>query len=386
MSTQKFTITNPIIGALLVLAALAYCTTSNADELSDLPANTWVKLETPGNMDSGILAFSGMALDSNHQKLLVFGGGHNNYWGNEIWSFDIPTRQWTLMYEPDPRPDTLPSNAFKAEYPGAVFYPNSNEPLAEARPLSRHTYDTVEFITSLGVLFSSGTYTWGDGQHGYCWGCDDSWAYSYDTNSWTYLTNQNTPDQEAASAAYDPVSDIVYMISKGDTFGYDVGTDSWSNINTNGSPPSSIETVSEYDSKRQSVYMFGGEFPDSNALWKYDIAGNRWTNLNPSGSGPGAGGGYGMAYDSVNDVLLVFKDELWAYNPNSNSWQKMNSALSPPQAGRIHGNFKYDSASNAAFLVTENSGFSVDTWAYRYAGVGALPVVAPERVTDLEAN
>ena len=100
-----------------------------------------------------------MALDSKHQKLLVFGGGHWDYWGNEIWAFDIPTLQWTRMYEPDPKPDTLTSGSFKAEYPGAVFYPDTNEPLSDARPLTRHTYDTVEYISAHGVMISTGVFT-----------------------------------------------------------------------------------------------------------------------------------------------------------------------------------------------------------------------------------
>lgn len=367
------------------LFAMTLCMSSVADTLTNMPDNTWVKIDPQPEMDIGILAFSGMALDSKHQKLLVFGGGHNDYWGNEIWAFDIQALQWTRMYEPDPRPDTLSSKSFKAEYPGAVFYPDTNEPLADARPLSRHTYDTVEFISAHGVMFSSGQYTWGDGQYDYCWACRDTWTYDLQANKWTYRTNENVPKSEGVSAAYDPVSDTVYLISQGSTWGWSFSADAWTKIQTNGSPTTAIETIAEFDSKRGYIYLFGGEYPTNNELWKYDINKNSWTRLSPSGTSPNPGGGYGMTYDSVNDVLLVFKNQIWAYDPQLNEWMEMKTAVSPPQVGRVHGNFKYDPVSNVSFLVMKNSSFSVETWAYRFKGDGIVQVV-PNNPTDFKAN
>lgn len=354
-----------------------------ADELDDLVDNSWVEIATPGNMDSGILAYSGMAIDSANQKVLVFGGGHFDYWGNEIWSLDIPTLQWTKMYNSDPRPDTLPSSAFKAAYPGAVFNPSS-ESLSDARPLSRHAYDTVEFLDAHGVMFTAGTYTWGEGGYSYCWKCNDAWTYNVRTNLWTYRNRNGVPETEGAAAAYDSASDKLYLITGRETHRYDPAADTWTQVSTNGSPSGAIEIVGEYDSKRGRIYVFGGEYPDNNELWSLDIGTRTWTRLSPSGTAPPRGGGYGAAYDSVNDVLLVVKNGLWAYDPGANSWRRMNAPSSVPLSGRVHGDFKYDANKNVAILVAV-AGAGVETWAYRFAG-GASSSTKPKEPTDLVAE
>jgi hypothetical protein len=70
--------------------------------LAAIPDNTWSRV-TDSGPPSGALAYSGMAYDSKHHKLLVFGGGHWDYSGNEIWAFDINTLTWSRMYEPVPQ-------------------------------------------------------------------------------------------------------------------------------------------------------------------------------------------------------------------------------------------------------------------------------------------
>jgi hypothetical protein len=335
--------------------------------LAAIPDNTWERV-TDSNQSgppSGALAFSGMAYDSKHHKLLVFGGGHWDYSGNEIWAFDINTLTWSKMYEPVPE-SAYTSQYASSQYPGAILYPDPNAPLSEAQPLTRHTYDTVEFIESQGLLFTRGTFTWGDGSNGYCWGCRDTWTYDLDTNKWTYRNLAGAPvDKGDGAAAYDPVADLMVVVSQAQTFVYDINTDQWTERFTSGNPVSSIEIVMEYDSKRRVMYLFGGEFPSSNELWEYDPAGNSWTKLNPSGQLPPTGGGYGLAYDRVNEVLVAFHGGggTWVYHPDLNAWTEQNPTTgNPPASGRVHGNLKYDRINNVVFLVSDRGG----TWAYRY--------------------
>jgi hypothetical protein len=332
--------------------------------LAAIPDNTWSRVTNTGP-PSGALAFSGMAYDSKHHKLLVFGGGHWDYSGNEIWAFDINTLTWAKMYEPVPE-SAYTSQYASSQYPGAILYPDPNAPLSEAQPLTRHTYDTVEFIESQGVLFTRGRYTWGDGQQGYCWGCRDTWTYDLDTNKWTYRNLAGFPvDKGDGAAAYDPVADVMVVVSRDGTFAYDINTDQWTERAPSGSPISSIEIAMEYDSKRHVMYLFGGEYPSHSELWEYDLAANRWTKLNPTGQVPPAGGGYGLAYDRVNGVLVAFKGDAgtWVYDPALNTWREQNPTTGhPPANGRVHGNLKYDPINNVVFLVSNQGG----TWAYRY--------------------
>jgi hypothetical protein len=189
-------------------------------------------------------------------------------------------------------------------------------------------------------------------------------------------------DKGDGAAAYDPVADLMVVTSNGQTFVYDINTDQWTERFPSGTPGSSIEIVMEYDSKRRVMYLFGGEYPSSNELWQYDLAGNRWTKLNPTGQLLPAGGGYGLAYDRVNGVLVAFNGGAgtWVYDPTLNTWREQNPTTgNPPASGRVHGDLKYDPVNNVVFLVSDQGG----TWAYRYRQ-GA--VTRPNPPTGLVIN
>ncbi|MGE5177260.1 MAG: hypothetical protein ACM3JJ_12925 [Hyphomicrobiales bacterium] len=384
------------VGLPLALAAALLLTPRPAGAQSsvyrNLPDNTWTLLDHGGlSAPSGILAYSGMAYDSDHAKLLVFGGGHCDYNGNEVWSFDIPSATWTRLYAPDPDPATLcPSGYDNVNYPGAVFNP-PGEPIADARPLTRHTYDTVEWLGASHELFVTGNYTYASNTGVacysgatpcYCWNCNDTWTFNPTSNRWTYrnVAHAAQPDGIAA-AAYDPTSGLMYVMDRYGIWTYAVATDAWTELSPSGATPTaSIELVAEYDSARRVIYRFGGESPTSNELWRYDIGANRWDLLAPSGSAPPALGGWGLAYDSVNDVLVAFRGGAgtWIYNPKTNAWSAANPNTEPPAPNRVHGDMKYDPVNNVALLVTPVSGGAIETWAYRYhSGAPAPPDTIP---------
>lgn len=344
-------------------------------DLEDLAPNTWTQVEVGGlNAPTGILAYSGMAYDQARKKLYVFGGGHWDYSGNEVWVFNTATQTWSRPSAPDPVPQTLCPAGFQSTYPGAVFSPSA-ESLANARPLTRHTYDTVELLGSTGELFVAGQYTYGEGTDCYCWGCNDTWTWNPDTDRWTYrnVAKRAVP-QGVAGAAYDPVSGLMYVLDRQSVWTYAVSTDTWTQLSPSGTPPpTSIDFAVEYDSTRRALYRFGGSYPSTNQLSRYDIATNTWTNLTPTGDTPPQYDGIGLAYDSVNDKLIAFRGGLgtWVYNPVANTWTDANPAVEAPAADRVHGRLKYDPINNVTWLVTKASAGRIETWAYRYAGGGS---------------
>jgi hypothetical protein len=353
--------------------------------------NTWALVDSGGlAAPNGILAYSGMAYDSARQKLLVFGGGHCDYEGNEVWEFDIATLSWKRLYEPDPAPDGLSAANFSDQYPGAIFYP-AGEPISEARPMTRHTYDTVEFLSATGEMFVTGNYTYGGGTGlgcsgnsvSYCWGCSDTWSYDPTLNHWTFRNTSKQPVPSGiAAAADDPTSGTMYVLDRNGIWSYRVQADTWTELAPSGAaPPTSIEIVAEYDSKRHVIYRFGGESPTTNGLWRYDIDGNSWTELHPSGSAPPAAGGWGLAYDKVNDVVVAYRGGAgtWIYDPTANSWMQANPTTDPGSPDRVHGDLKYDPANNVTLLVKPG----IETWAYRYKRAAKADDVAPSAPTGL---
>jgi hypothetical protein len=349
--------------------------------LINIPGNTWLSVSQGAPTDPGIMSYSGMVYDSKHHKLLLFGGGHWDYWGNEVVAFDIDTLTWKRMYEPVAE-DGYAGNFDNNNFPGML--------LDTRRPMSRHTYDQMEFIDPPGVLFQFNGYTWGDSGTPWCFMCDDSWAYDLSTNSWTYknAARNPIPDGEGASSAYDSSSGLLIAVSRDETWVYDYSQDLWQRRYPSGSPPGSIETVMEYDSKRKIVYLFGGSYPDTNSLWKYSVTENKWTELRPSGTIPPARGHYGLAYDSANDVLIAFGggSQTWVYLPASNKWVKQAPTTGNPNApSSTFSRLRYDPVNNVTFLVSYGNG-GVETWAYKYSAsdVSSGPPSPPKNLRLVE--
>ena len=97
-----------VIAVILRLATLCAAVVTPsfclADYYSEIPSTTWVKVGPASTMaqpPNGITAFSGMAIDESNGQILLFGGGHSDYWGNEVWAWTMSERAWRKMYEPD---------------------------------------------------------------------------------------------------------------------------------------------------------------------------------------------------------------------------------------------------------------------------------------------
>ena len=102
------------------------------EKLRDIPDNTWVMIDKGGvTARLEIMAYSGGWYDPEHHQFCIFGGGHYNYSGNEVWCLDIATLSWKEMYPPDvvttPPYDGGDQGAYNnfdnKKYPGALFNP-----------------------------------------------------------------------------------------------------------------------------------------------------------------------------------------------------------------------------------------------------------------------
>jgi hypothetical protein len=344
-------------------------------DYSQVSDNTWVLLDDGATSSPpvGILAFSGMAIDSRQQKLLLFGGGHNDYWGNEVWAWDINTQIWQKMYEPDPLKnialETCKASVDNEKFPGMW--------LPSGRPISRHTYSSVQFIEHQGVMIVGGYSTY-SGSGEYLWhpdlgGCyyngpGDTWIYDPETNQWTYMGSSIIDSSKFSPvySAYDSNTGRLIVYAKHSIRLYDIDTDTWTERFPSPYPPARSHANLAYDSKRKLVYLHGGDYPSTNDLWAYNVLNNTWTKIEPQGALPPLGGG-SMAYDSVNDVVITFSlNGLWVYDPKVNRWEQNPGNSSPSPAGSpTFGRLKYDPLNNVAFLVIQES-WTTKVWAYRY--------------------
>jgi len=111
-----------------------------------------------------IMDYSGGSYDPERDELIVWGGGHADYPGNEVCRFARATGTWTCGMRSDPGPFN------------ALGYPlNTVDMLADGNPAARHTYGSLAWV-NLGTLdgfFVHGGSLAGDGYATYgAWFCE----------------------------------------------------------------------------------------------------------------------------------------------------------------------------------------------------------------------
>lgn len=187
----------------------------------------------------------------------------------------------------------------------------------------------------------------------------DTWAYSFNTNSWVNMSPSSAPSKRSASAlAYDADSDVTILFSghkcgEGETleswqetWAYHYDSNTWIQQSPSQQPPPRIAAPMVYDSQSDVMVLFGGlmdggEF--SNETWVYDCDADSWTRMNPPihpSSRVAA-----MSYDSKYDRVVLFGGggydewpiqtytDTWVYDYDNNSWTEMKPAEHPVSIG-----------------------------------------------------
>lgn len=160
-------------------------------------------------------SWGGGAYDSQRQKLVVWGGGHDDYGGNELYAFNMKTFAWEQL--------TTPSRP-----------PFGKDPLDDGNPVSRHTYDGVEFIASRGTILGFAGARSRDGN-----GTDLTWEFEPTSKVWTNLGPSAPPVSSLydIALAYDRVTNKVYIHGHAYLGAYDFQANTWSRLSDFGYPP-----------------------------------------------------------------------------------------------------------------------------------------------------
>jgi hypothetical protein len=142
------TMLSGLIGLMFSGAAFAAADLSNLVSILDnMDGGSWSKVSLNSfssawpdaadremsNQQSIIPAWSGFTWDSNRGDLLLFGGGHANYSGNEVYRWDGTTQMWERA--------SLPSKTVLT--PGGNY--NAIDGAMNA-PSSAHTYDNTNYL------------------------------------------------------------------------------------------------------------------------------------------------------------------------------------------------------------------------------------------------
>jgi hypothetical protein len=337
--------------------------------LIDMPADSWMRVPTGLRTActtreddewhavsgcGGIFAFSGGVWDPDDRLMLIFGGGHADYAGNEIYGFSTRTLTWERLTEPSPGP-------------------YDRDPLEDGTPVSRHTYDGIAWLTH-----SHRMWTWSGSRALSGSGTDVAWTFEPLARRWTNVTDAETPSGSLmTSSVYDPVTERLYIKSGERFIIHDPEAHTWSQPHDFGIPPlwpryAGGQARGVFDSLRRLIFWFGtGLYMiydiDADAFVTDDwitTGGGTFSNLDDIGEREGqnieTGGAVmidaadpGMDYDVAADQIVGWNgEELWVLDLASKTWTERTAEGAPTDGtGRIYGRFRYIDALNVFVLV-----------------------------------
>lgn len=223
---------------------------------------------------------------------------------SETWAFDPSTGTWTDM-----RPDSAPFGLM-----GALM-----------------VYDAA---ADRMILFGGADFTQESAPR-----FDGTWAYDYNTNTWTERqpTGQ-PPGRSYFGMVYDSEADkaLVFGGTVGsedearadELWAYDFTSDSWEQL--------AYEGDARADHHPSMVYAAGLDrtlYLVRDGLWAFDYASHSWTTLTYDGA-LGVRYFHALAYDESAEQLVLFgggprglfyDNETWVYDPTSDGWERRGS-------------------------------------------------------------
>jgi N-acetylneuraminic acid mutarotase len=293
-----------------------------------------------------------MAYDIESDRMILFGGQTGNvlkdssHYNGETWAYDVAANKWTQM-----KPPSGPT----------------------ARGAAELAYDAE---SDRVILFGGGNQTG--------WGLDDTWAYDYNTNTWTEMA-KGPAKHLGARLAYDAQSDRIILfggydmgnVLYNDTWAYDYNKNTWTEMKPSTSPPGRNYQAMTYDSKADRVLVFGGLDLMGNTIdisvWSYNFNNNTWQEKIPGETNPGGRDYPAMVYDAESERTIQFGgvpyggNETWVYDYKTNTWT--NPEPDPHPSMRSRHAMAYSTVADRVILFGGQLGaaefkYTGETWSY----------------------
>ena len=354
-------------GILILLTFVSVAIAQEQSPLTNLPANTWVKLtplkDTP---PSPRLGYEGACVwDSVRQRVIRY-GGHNQGGGgeqnSEMWSFDPRTAKWQL-HEPNLQP------------PGICCG-------------QQNVFDPIRGQYIRFPAFSA--------SHGWQWlrevylNNTSIWTYDPPSNHWRMIRPFPTAHPSPLRcASWDRENQVVVMFGgEGNSEGtqvYDPHTNEWFAMKPKVQPEFRSGGSLAYDEAHRQHVLFGSQFNDDKHTWMYDLRTNTWQDMQPPEMPPTNKNDAVLTYDSAAEkVIAIIKETsgedekakhvlfTWSYDLATNRWKKLDPAREPDPTGSRARQLMFAPELGVSLLENRPSNSSgvaeQQIWAFRSAG------------------
>ena len=317
-------------------------------------------------------SWSGGAFDTKRHRLIVWGGGHHDYWGNEIYTFNVDTLKWQRINDP-----YLPAKGYAKIWDWGRSDVSISPINPDGTPDSRHTYDGLVYLPNQDRFWMNGGSIWPSG-----WGTLHTAEFNFDTGKWKYKADSPHGALDN-STAYDPVTGHIFEYWCGWIMEYDPVANTWA---TRGNASCEGHMVGEIDPVNRKFVILGG-----GRAFIYNITRSGWMSQKPLNAvGDGASvmknaNHPGLVYDSAIKKIVgwaggtnVYTLDLSASTPR---WEKFSPAAgntvvpTPPAENGTYGRWQYVPSKNVFILVNSTK---QDVYFYKLsAGAGTAITPTP---------
>jgi hypothetical protein len=298
------------------------------------------------NCQNVIDAWSGGIADTKRNRLLVWGGGHVDYYGNEIYSLDLNNLTMTRLNDPSPLD------------PGKTCV----QALSDGKANTRHTYGGLSYIAHADKMYVfSGIVACQSGG-----GTNDTWTLGANDLSWKRQdpTTGNPPSLSIALSYsdYDPNTKNVFVDAVTSFYSYNYDTNTYTALNNNQNYIT-YHGSAVIDPGRKLFIIFGPNDGDPYGTLVYDISSGsnyqlqNWTSQTSGCSALQNASYPGLAYDPVQKVIVGWAggNTVYQFNPDT----KVCTAVTYPngpaaaQPNGTNGRFRYFPALGVFALVND---------------------------------
>jgi hypothetical protein len=294
-------------------------------------------------------SWSGGAFDTSRNRLLLWGGGHTAYAGNEVYALNVDTLTLTRLNDPSTPIRTGCNN-------GGVY--------ADGKPVSRHTYNHLAYLPVQDSMFA-----WGGSMYQCGAITDDAWLLSFPGLSWTKKSSTGGPigNHFGVSTVYDPNSGLVYAHDGTDLLSYNPVTNTWATRSSTAvNPPFAGYTSGAIDPVRKRYILHGNDFTgnhDPQTLWWYDISSPTGKVQVQSGPTSGCSGFMGkyefnLEYDPIQDRFVAWDggNNIYLLNPDTLTCSTVTYAGGPTAVPLgTFGKFRYSPKLNVFVVCNDPS-------------------------------
>ncbi len=336
----------------LCTALLTGVAAAQTPGIADIPPGHWWEVPdsrldrvaahpNPGGALQAVMtAWNGAAFDTRRERLLVWGGGHRDYAGNEVYAFDLKTLTWQRLTEPS-TPDAADSPSY-----------------ADGGPRAPHTYASLEYLPQRDALYAFGlSFGWPYGK-----GYPDIHALSLSDRDWNKAAAPPLPGgRSAAFAAYDAQARGVWCHAP-DTaplLFYDIDNKRWKQ---HARSPLAFGATAAVDPERGLLVAIGHYRSGQSQMRVWNVRAAQAVAIDPAPQGdrrlegvPGPG----FQYDPIGRRFVGWGGggTIYALNPDTWTWRTLPAAAgnrivpSKPQANGTYGRFRYVPAQDVFVLV-----------------------------------